>query len=76
MVDGLVRRSPLRDDVDRAAAIDTIWVLIDPAVFCRLTVERRWPPARFRRWFTDSALRLLLPVTDQATAASRFQEVT
>src|SRR5215469_6598932 len=26
MVDGLLRRSPLRDGVDRAAAIDTIWV--------------------------------------------------
>ena len=76
VVDGLLRRSPLRDDVDRAAAIDTIWVLMDPALFCRLTVDRRWPAPRFRRWFADSALRLLLPVTDQATAATPAQEVT
>jgi hypothetical protein len=49
---------------------------MDPALFYRLTVDRRWPAARFRRWFADSALRLLLPVTDQATAASPAQEVT
>jgi AcrR family transcriptional regulator len=76
MVDGLLRRSPLRDGVDRAAAIDTIWALMDPALFCRLTLDRRWPAARFRRWFADGALRLLLPVTDQETAASPAQEVT
>src|SRR5215467_1697437 len=76
MVDGLLRRSPLRDGVDRAAAIDTIWALMDPALFCRLTLDRRWPAARFRRWFADGALRLLLPVTDQQTAASPAQEVT
>jgi len=76
MVDGLLRRSPLRDGVDRAAAIDTIWALMDPALFSRLTLDRRWPAARFRRWFADGALRLLLPVTDQQTAASPAQEVT
>jgi AcrR family transcriptional regulator len=76
VVDGLLRRSPLRAGMDRATAIDTIWVLMDPALFCRLTVDRRWPAARFRRWFADSALRLLLPVTDQATAARPAREVT
>jgi AcrR family transcriptional regulator len=76
VVDGLLRRSPLRDGMDRATAIDTIWVLMDPALFFRLTVDRRWPAPRFRRWFEDSALRLLLPATDQATAATPAQEVT
>jgi AcrR family transcriptional regulator len=77
LVDGLLRRSLLRGGVDRAAAIDTIWALMDPALFCRLTGDRRWSAARFRRWFTDSTLRLLLPVHDQqATAASRSQELT
>jgi TetR/AcrR family transcriptional regulator, regulator of autoinduction and epiphytic fitness len=75
LADGLIRRSPLRDGVDRAAAIDTIWALMDPALFCRLTGDRRWSAARFRRWFTDGTLRLLLPVHDeQATAANRSQE--
>jgi AcrR family transcriptional regulator len=61
LVDGLLRRSPLRDGMDRVTAIDTIWALMDPALFCRLTGDRRWSAARFRDWFTDSTLRLLLP---------------
>jgi uncharacterized glyoxalase superfamily protein PhnB len=64
LVDGLVRRSPLRNGVDRAAAIDTIWTLMDPALFCRLTGDRHWSALRFRLWFADSTLRLLLPVDD------------
>jgi hypothetical protein len=64
LVDGLMRRSALRDGIGRAAAIDTVWTLMDPAVFCRLTNDRRWSPARFRRWFTESVARLLLPVHD------------
>ena len=75
LVDGLARRSPLRDGVDRAAAIDTVWTLMDPALFCRLTGDRQWSAQRFRHWFTDSTLRLLLPVHDhQAATANQPQE--
>ena len=75
LVDGLLQRSALRDNVDRAAAIDTVWTLMDSALFCRLTSDRHWSATRFRRWFTDSTLRLLLPVHDQrAAAANRSQE--
>jgi AcrR family transcriptional regulator len=75
LVDGLLRRSPLHDGTDRAAAIDTVWALMDPALFCRLTGDRGWSAARFRDWFTDSILRLLLPVRDrQASAANRSQD--
>jgi AcrR family transcriptional regulator len=70
LVDGLLPRSPLRDGTDRAAAIDTIWALMDPALFCRLTSDRHWSATRFRRWFTDSTLRLLLPVRDQQPKAA------
>lgn len=64
LVDGLKRRSALRDGISRASTIDTIWMLMDPAVFCRLTNDRQWSPARFRRWFAESVIRLLLPVHD------------
>jgi AcrR family transcriptional regulator len=75
LVDGLLRRSPLRDGADRVAAIDTVWALMDPAVFCRLTGDRGWSAARFRDWFADSSLRLLLPVRDrQAIAANHSQD--
>jgi AcrR family transcriptional regulator len=80
LVDGLMRRAPaggsLRAGVDRAAGIDTVWTLMDPAVFCRLTGSRRWSAARFADWFADSTLRLLLPVNDyQATAPNHAQEL-
>jgi AcrR family transcriptional regulator len=60
LVDGLRQRAPLRAGLDRAEALDIVWLLMDPAVFTRLTGPRGWPPARFRAWFTDSVPRLLL----------------
>jgi AcrR family transcriptional regulator len=70
LVDGLLRRSALRGGVEYAAAVDTVWALMDPALFCRLTGDRRWSPARYRRWFADAIVRLLLPdVGQQASAA-------
>ena len=59
IVDGLVERAPLRDGVDRAEAVDIVWLLMDPAVFDRLTGARGWPPERFGRFVADSLLRLL-----------------
>jgi AcrR family transcriptional regulator len=61
LVDGLLQRSALREGVEQAAAVDTVWALMDPALFCRLSGDRRWGPARYRRWFTDAVARLLLP---------------
>jgi AcrR family transcriptional regulator len=61
LVDGLARRGSLRDGLDRAEAVDTVWLLMDPAVFTRLTGSRGWPPARFQAWFADCVLRLLRP---------------
>ena len=75
VVDGLLARSPPRDDVDRAAAINTVWALMDPALFCRLTGDRGWTAARFGRWFADSVQRLLLPAPGQP-AANHSAEVT
>ena len=40
-------------------AVDTIWLLMDPAVFVRLTEDRRWSAERYRDWFGDSVRRLL-----------------
>lgn len=64
LVDGLRRRSPLRERVDRDSAIAAVWALMDPALFCRLTGDRHWSAARFRDWFADAVVRLLLPVND------------
>ena len=61
LVDGVMRRSALREGTSRAAAIDTVWTLMDPVIFCRLTSDRHWTTAGFEHWFTDSVRRLLLP---------------
>ncbi|MBO0694442.1 MAG: TetR/AcrR family transcriptional regulator [Acidimicrobiaceae bacterium] len=57
IVDGITARSTLR--TDRAEAIDTVWLLMDPAVFDRLTTDRGWTGQRFGTWFSSSVLRLL-----------------
>jgi TetR/AcrR family transcriptional regulator of autoinduction and epiphytic fitness len=61
LVDGIMLRSSLRDETSRTDAVDTVWTLMDPVIFRRLTEDRRWPPSRFERWFTDSVTQLLLP---------------
>jgi TetR/AcrR family transcriptional regulator, regulator of autoinduction and epiphytic fitness len=60
LVDELTARSSLRHGISRDEAIDTVWLLMDPAVFTRLTSQRKWAAIRFRAWFTDTVIRLLL----------------
>src|SRR5262249_16778924 len=76
VVDGLLQWSPLRTGMEYATAVDTVWALMDPAVFWRLTGDRGWSPCRFRDWFADALLRLLLPGTDQQPiSANQSSEV-
>jgi len=65
IVDGLRRRSRPRDGIGHATAVDTVWALMDPALFGRLTRDRHWSPAQFRDWFADAILRLLFSVPGQ-----------
>jgi AcrR family transcriptional regulator len=66
IVDGLCERAPLRPGLDRPEAVDIAWLLMDPAVFDRLTTARGWTPDRFGRFFGDSLLR---PLTQPDPAA-------
>jgi TetR/AcrR family transcriptional regulator of autoinduction and epiphytic fitness len=61
LVDGILLRSALRDGASRGSAIDTVWTLMDPVIFCRLTDDRRWSSDQFERWLTDTITQLLLP---------------
>lgn len=61
LVDGLLVRTAMRDGTSRGEAVDIVWMLMDPVIFCRLTEDRHWSPDQFRRWFTDAVTRLLLP---------------
>ncbi len=62
IVESLADKTPLRAGLDRTQAVDIVWLLMDPAVFDRLTIARQWPPDRFGRFFADSLLRLLTEV--------------
>ena len=59
-VDRLAGLAPLRNGSSRQDAIDTLWVLMDPALFDRLTRQRQWTTERYERWFADSVARLLV----------------
>jgi AcrR family transcriptional regulator len=61
LVDGILLRSAPAGDTSRDAAVDTVWALMDPVIFCRLTENRGWTPDQFQRWFTDTVTRVLLP---------------
>ena len=45
----------------RQRAVETVWLLMDPAVFVRLTRHRRWGLERYRDWIARSLRNLLLP---------------
>jgi hypothetical protein len=59
-VDGIRDRATLCEGITRRQAIDEVWLLMDPAVYQRLTGHRGWTPAKYERWFIDAVTRLLL----------------
>jgi hypothetical protein len=60
IVDQLAAKAALRAGCPREEAVDTVWVLMDPAVFDRLVRRRGWTAARYERWFAGSVGRLLV----------------
>lgn len=59
IIAGLSAHRPLRTDLDGDTATDTMWLLMDPVVYRRLTVDRAWSPGAYQQWFVDSTRRLL-----------------
>ena len=60
IVDELTRKATLRECCSREEAIDTVWILMDPAVFDRLTRQRAWTVQQYQAWFAGSVERLLI----------------
>jgi AcrR family transcriptional regulator len=60
IIDQLTRKAPRREGCSRQEAIDTVWILMDPAVFDRLTRQRHWTLQQYQRWFASSVDRLLI----------------
>jgi AcrR family transcriptional regulator len=52
--------SPLRPGWRTTDAVDTVWILLDPAVFDRLARQRGWTAERYQIWLADAVARLLV----------------
>ena len=63
IVDSMLERAALRPGLDRAGAIDTVWMMMDPVIFNRLTRHRGWSPDRYASWLADSVAQLLVGST-------------
>jgi len=74
IVDEVRSRGLLRAGSTRSEAIDTVWILMDPAIFDRLTRQREWTLQRYQRWFASSVARLL--TADDAPSASSTKDAT
>jgi AcrR family transcriptional regulator len=60
IIETLAGKAPLRQECSRAEAVDTLWLLMDPAVFDRLVRHRHWTVQQYQAWFARSAARLLV----------------
>ncbi len=61
LVDRITDLAALRPELTRQDAVDTVWLLMDPAVFVRLTERRGWSVPRYQDWVARSVRSLLLP---------------
>jgi AcrR family transcriptional regulator len=61
LVDQLAAHRGLRTGLTREEAVDTVWMLMDPAVYLQLTRFRGWDLPRYQGWIAGSLTRLLTP---------------
>jgi hypothetical protein len=57
----LATKHRLRADLPGEVGAETVWTLMDPAVFDRLVRYRHWSVPDYQDWFARSAGHLLLP---------------
>ena len=67
VVASLGRLAPRPAGLSEAEAMDTLWALMDPALFDRLTRHRGWTVQQYQEWFARVTERLLItgPTDDQ-----------
>jgi AcrR family transcriptional regulator len=61
VVGDLVAKGGLRDELDREAAADIVWVLNDPGLYHLLVTVRGWSDEQFRTWLAVTLRGQLLP---------------
>jgi AcrR family transcriptional regulator len=60
-ITALAGKTPLREGLDTAMAIDVALALQSPELYQFLTVRRGWSPARWEQWTADALVTQLLP---------------
>jgi AcrR family transcriptional regulator len=73
VVDGLTATAALRAGLARQDAVETVWILMDPALFDRLVRRRGWTLERYQDWFAHSARRLLVDDAPQPSTPATVQ---
>lgn len=61
LVDRITSLTRLRRELTRQDAVETVWLVMDPAVFIRLTQHRQGTVQRYQDWVARSIRHLLLP---------------
>jgi AcrR family transcriptional regulator len=56
VVDFLVAKGGLRNRLERGAAADILWTLMDPTTYLRLVHDRGWSAQRYRSWLDQILL--------------------
>ena len=65
VIDALLQKSRLKTGLDRAAAIDIVWILTASDIFWRLVHTRRWSLPRYENWLGDTLCEQLLPPAER-----------
>lgn len=60
-VDCLLANGPLRSDLSKLTATETLWTLTSAEVYNLLTVDRGWSAKEYELWLSQTLIRLLLP---------------
>ena len=63
IVDRLREQAGLRVGLSRAEAIETVWLLMEPALFVRMTRDRGRTTAQYRAWIVNAVRSLICPNT-------------
>ena len=71
VVDALLQKCRLKAGLDRAAAIDIVWIFTSGDIFWRLVRTRRWNDAQFESWLSDTLCEQLLPPAERQSGSWR-----
>jgi hypothetical protein len=60
-IDCLLANGPLREDLSKLTAIETLWMMTSAEVYNLLTVDRGWSGEEYEAWLASTLTRILLP---------------